>query len=377
MSGSRCFAVFTDVIDVLRENDHRSHQRFCRYRSAYLDRSLAFLPPSSYNLNDTEPEGRDVARKSHPTSKKPLSILCAVTSDDSIYLYVHGRYHVATMHCSRVCQVVCSNDIAHVSVMQSPSILSVYYVPALVKHRYSLQIVSALFSSIQGHVNTISEGVPSILSSWRNSLRQLDVKIDALQGILRSYGVESKPSSVLLDHIILGKTSDYANALEQFFAGVQMNDQLLLRMEKTLHNGLAGVEASARANLLAPARSLAFDANELCGLDDELLPQFEDMCLCTRTLLFSIEFLLTQIVDARFRLRDFCAWLRSTAAEIKAKDTPPNSVQHENARKRRVSEQLLRRVADCFQDDLNWTNDQGPTEDVICCCVSVRIYIAW
>ena len=213
-----------------------------------------FLPPSSYVHGDGEQEV--VANKSHPTSKKPLSVLFAATIDDGVHMYVHGRYYIAKLDCVSVAQIVCSSDLALVSVLQSPSKLSIYSVPALSKHRYSLQTISATYSSILRHMQTINEGVPNVLSSWKNALRPLDTKLESLQKVLKTYGIEASASCVLSQHIAIGKSSEYANALEQFFTGVQMNDQLLVRMEKTLHNGLAGVEAVARAVLLGPAQSL-------------------------------------------------------------------------------------------------------------------------
>lgn len=344
---------------------------FHRYRSAYLDRSKVFLPPCSYVHGDGE---QDVmASKSHPTSKKPLSLLCATTADDGVHLYVHGRYYVAKLDCNSIAQIVCSLDLAHVSVLQSPSKLSIYSVPALLKHRYSLQTISATYSSIQRHLQTIQEGITNVFSSWKNALRPLDTKLESLQKVLKTYGIETTVSSVLSHYIAIGKSSKYANALEQFFTGVQMNDQLLVRMEKTLHNGLAGVEAVARAVLLGPTQSLVFDANELCGINDHLMPRTLEICLRTRHVLFAVEYLLSQIVEARFRLRDLCAWLRSAASEIKAMGTPPDSVQRENAKKRRVPAQLLHRVSDCFQQEPCPHEGQSPTEAVICSCVSVSM----
>lgn len=272
--------------------------------------------------------------------------------------------------------MVCSSDLQYLSVLDAASKLTIYSIPTLITHRYSLQIIAAKYSSIQEHLVAIREGVTSVSSSWRNTLRPLDVKMDALQKILTGYGIESDIRSVLLQHIILGKSSEHCNALDQYFTGVQMNDQLLVRMCKTLHNALAGVETIARSALLAPARSLVFDANELCGLDDELLlPETRDVSIHARTLLYVMEFLCAQLVDARFRLRDFVSWLRSAASEIKAKGTPPDSVQHENAKKRRVPQDVVHRVSDYLHYNSNNSGEQqtgtGSTESIIGSCISV------
>jgi hypothetical protein len=286
-------------------------------------------------------------------------------------LYIHGRFLIGKLDCTTQHHIVCSSDLAYLSVLESPSKVSIYSTPGLVKHRFSLQTISALYSSIQSHLQAIREGAPSVLSSLRNTLKPLDIKLDSLQKVLTNYGIESNMNSVLMQHIILGKLSDHANAMEQFFSGVQMNDQLLIRMEKTLHNGLSTVETLTRAALLGPARSLVFDVYELFGLDDELLPNTKDLIRKTRTLLFSVEYLLSQIVEARFRLRDFCAWMRSEASQVKAKGTAPDSVQSENAKKRRVPQQLENRVSDYFQQEAFLEEGQSSTEAVLRCCVSV------
>ena len=343
---------------------------FRRYRSAYLDRSSVFLPPSSYLQCDGEEE---VVRKSNPLCKTPLSLLCVATRDEGVYLYVHGRYPIAKLDCSSLNQMVCSSDLVHLSILQSHSKLSIYSIPALARHRYSIQTISALYSSMQSHLQAIREGVPTVSSSWRNALKPLDVKMDALQKLLTNYGIDSSIRSVLTEHIIIGKGSDHTSALDQYFTGVQMNDQLMVRMEKSLHNGLAGVETVARAALLGPARALVFDANELCGLDDQLLVNTRELSNKTRILLFSIEYLLSQIIEARFRLRDFVAWIRSAASAVKAKGTSSDSVQSENARKRRVSQELVHRVSDYFQEQPFQEEGQSSTETVICSSVSVSL----
>jgi hypothetical protein len=318
-----------------------------------------------------------VIRKPNPLCKTPLSLLCAATRDDGVHLLIHGRYPIAKLEATSPQQMICSSDLVHLSVLQQQSSkLTIYSVPAMAKHRYSLQTISALYSSIQSHLRTIREGAPSVTSAWKNAMKPFDVKMDAFQKVLTNYGIGESIASVLVHHIILGKASEHASAVDQFFTSVHMNDQLMTRAEKSLHNALAGVETVARSVLLAPARSLVFDANELYGVDDQLLPDTRQLAKTARTLLFSMEYLVSQIVQARFRMRDFVSWIRSAATAIKARGTPPDSVQNENAKKRRVPEVVVHRVSDYFQQyngaDADSLDDgSSTTERVIGCPISV------
>jgi Anaphase-promoting complex, cyclosome, subunit 4 len=314
----------------------------------------------------------ETIRKSNPTCKSALSILCAATSFDGIRLYIHGRYPIINLKCTPVKEMTLSRDLSYLSVLQDCHKMIIFSIPAFVQLRYSLQTITALYSSLQSHLHTIKEALPNVLSSWKNTLRPLDTKIDALSSILNKYGVDSSVCSVLFKYILLGKSSNHFNALEQFFSGVQMNDQLFVRMEKTLHNGLANVETLTRSVLLAPALSLALEVNQLYGLEDELLPHTEDLILRVRYLLHSIEHIVLRIVEARFRVRDVCSWFRSAASEIKAIGTAPDSVESDNSRKRRVPQELLNRVTDYFQEPNLLDEGQSPTEALIHSYVTVR-----
>jgi Anaphase-promoting complex, cyclosome, subunit 4 len=156
--------------------------------------------------------------------------------------------------------------------------------------------------------------------------------------------VEPDLRTVLRHYILVGNTTSsqaMGSAIEQFFTGVQMNDQLVTRMERSLQASIANVETTARSFLLGPARALAFHAGELLGLarfapslvSPEAAQKTLDLC---GVLLTTAEYTVTKIVEARFRLQDFIAWLRAKGSEIKAKGTALNSAQSDNAKKRRV-----------------------------------------
>jgi len=104
--------------------------------------------------------------------------------------------------------------------------------------------------------------------------------------------------------------------------------------------------------LIGPVHALVYQAEELCGLARSMpeeggLLSFDDALQvyeCSRSLFLSAQVALSDIIEARFRLRDFVAWLRSTGSQIKAHGTAANSVQRQNAKKRRVPDSVVQRM---------------------------------
>lgn len=322
------------------------------------------LPPSehqqNHNPDQNRTEGNNLHASALPTCKTPLSLLCVSTKGLGLHVYLHGRYRIATlpMIAQRNVDVVCSADLSHLLVHQEKSMnLSLFTIPHISKHRYNLQTISSLYCSISSHMQALQKHAPEILASWKVSIKPLDTKLEGLVRLLKDYGVQQDMRSVLVQYVLVGHTSvssDLSNAIDQFFTGVQMNDQLVQRMERSLQAAIANVETTARSYLLGPARALAFHAGELLGLarysSSLLSPDAaqitHDSCAI---LLTTVEYTLAQIVEARFRLRDFVAWLRSTGSEVKARGTAPHSAQRENAKKRRVPQATVQRVLKYLQ----------------------------
>lgn len=279
-----------------------------------------------------------------------------------MHLYLHGRYRLLTlpMIAQRNVDVVCSSDLKNLLVHQERSMnLSLFSIPSLAKYRYHLQTISSLYCSISSHLEATKEHASEILASWKVSIKPLDTKMDALVRLLKDYGVQRDVRSVLVQYILVGHTSvssEMSNAIDQFFTGVQMNDQLVTRMERSLQGAIANVETTARSFLLGPARALAFHAGELLGLaraasnllSEEAAQNAHDSCA---VLLTTVEYTLVQIVEARFRLRDFVSWLRCAGSEIKARGTAANSAQRENAKKRRVPQATVERMLQYLQKE--------------------------
>jgi hypothetical protein len=166
-------------------------------------------------------------------------------------------------------------------------------------------------------------------------------------------------------------TMTISNAMDQFFTSVQMNDQLLQRMERSLQGSMANVESTAVESLLRPTQGLLWEVQELAGLvrhfdhqdissssaNTQLVHELEDAC---EQLWCSVENVMTHIVSSRLLVRDFCAWLRHAGSQVKAKGTAMNSVLKENAKKRRVDQAVLERlVAVLNNKDLSMHSSKG------------------
>ena len=386
------------------------------------------MPPSAYYSNDESTEGRgglgddpessSLALSSLPECRTPLSVLCVSTNDMEHRLYLHGRYPLLSLprskndiaessatsagNCNAIKSpmVVASNDLAYwlttapVDIgslvakaensvdgkASSSSFFTLYHTPFLKRDRYALQQIATLHTSITAHLQTIERSVSIVADSWKTSLRPLDQKLKPLINLLRNYGVEvnseSKDdssnttttlSTVMKEYIMMGHvnhSTSIANAMDQFFTGVQMNDQLIQRMERSLLGSMANVESTAIRSLLRPTQALGWQIQELSGLvqffynitdeDDERITSgdgdsnkiylVQELTDATEELWISVENVMTSIVAGRMLVRDFCSWLRHAGSQVKARGTAPNSVQRENAKRRRITQAVLERL---------------------------------
>jgi hypothetical protein len=330
-----------------------------------------FLPPSDYHAG-VDAEGHKII-SDLPTCQTPLSLLC-VTTSTRLELYLYGRYHFQSLlrgtssGASGDVVVKCSADLTNLVVYeQGSNRLSLYPVPLLAKDRYHLQMVASLHSSICQHLHALQEAIPQVANAWKASLKPLDAKLEPLQRLLTNYGVQETIPLVFRQYILVGHShaniSNLANAMDQFFTSVQMNDQLLQRLERSLQGAVAGVETKVRQQLVAPAKALIWIVSELTSLlkyqynDDTSVHHLEDLQQSSEWVLVSAELLLTHVLEGRFRLDDFGKWLRSTGSQIKARGTAQASAQRENAKKRRVPQVVVHRMLQYLESDNNKNTD--------------------
>jgi hypothetical protein len=344
-----------------------------KYQSRYLDRASTFLPPSSYLVQEEENVG--AAIMTHPSCQTPLSLLCATTRHEKLHLYLHGRYDIATLESlTPVESVCCTTDLSKLLILQSVSSrLTLYHLPALAEYKFPLQVISSLYCSMTSHLLAIELCMKELTASWRSSLKPLDTKLDALTRLLKNYDVSKDVCTVLHEYILVGSVEDdpVTSALEQFFSNVQMNDQLIQRLERSLVGAVANVETLARRGLLSPAKSLAYEAGDLQCEPLIDAKSTVDLQRATHLLVLSAEDVVARIVEARFRLRDLVSWLRSIGSQIKTRGTAPGSGQRENAKKRRVPHEVTERMASYLQGGGGVQGD-GITESLIGISITVR-----
>ena len=215
---------------------------FHSYQSHFVDSTQFFLPPSGYLLpsdDDDDPHRHQdpTTTTALPDSHTPLSVLC-VSTPSTIELYLHGRYPL--LHLDSLVapsHVVLSHDLSYLLTASAHhSLLSLFPLPFLKHDRYPLQIVASLHATMKAHVTTLQQTVVECANSWKTSLKPLDTKLQPLHRLLANYGVDDQPLGVILkQYILVGHTSEsssVANAIDQFFTGIQMNDQLVQRMER-------------------------------------------------------------------------------------------------------------------------------------------------
>ena len=68
---------------------------------------------------------------------------------------------------------------------------------------------------------------------------------------------------------------------------------------------------------------------------------------------------LGYIVEARTRLNDLLAWVRGTAARVRAWGTAPDSIQRKNAKALRVSNGVVQRVAAFLSSPMMFASKDG------------------
>ena len=360
---------------------------------------------SSENLSHHHNDFEGSIDRHRPKCQTPLSILFSVTCSNGMHLYLQGRYRILSCQCpvslcNKSTSITASSDLSNFLVSMKSSMKSdcassliLYTLPDIATKRYQLQIISSSYCSIMSHLTALHEGMRETHSAWSGSLRQLDMKFDQLSTLLLKYGVmpshcdtSLKKMTIVrreLMHYILGghstRSSNTSNAMDQFFTHPLMNDQLLQRLVKSLEANVIRVEGTIRKKILGPVRALLYDVGELHGqvkamgaesdnhsysLQEEsddangrlhLMDEQTSLRLyeASEVLYFIAEQCVSQLVEIRFRLSCMMKWIRGTASQVKARGTAIDSVQRENAKKRRVPEQILKKVADFLSPSLH------------------------
>ena len=203
------------------------------------------------------------------------------------------------------------------------------------------------------------------------------VRLHLLQYILRGHvytstgdnniPITSSPSSI---HVSV------SNALDHYFTQASMNDALLVRLSKSMASSLAQLETTVRKYFFGPMNALLYDVYELYGYvhyfwsygsdvtedeEDETtvsttsqissssslmnVVHMRELLESTERLRSILEIALQQLIEVRLRVNHIIEWLRGTAAQVKARGTPVDSIQRDHAKKRRVSDSILQHIS--------------------------------
>lgn len=277
-------------------------------------------------------------------------------------------------------------SVASTSTSTNNSVAKLFRTSLLPRQRFELQFLSASYRSLFSHLWDARRSIRAVSVSWKAALRPLDVKFSGLVKLLSDYGVE-RPATrdgggmgdgggsdslrlEFLRFILSGRssvsggndsssTSSTSAALDQFFTRPQMHDMLLQKEFRGVEVSLSSTEVLLRSRALHSIRAVVYEAEELYGMacaweKREIHSSSGDlvdvnMALnlynASRQLYLSFNQCLGYTVEARTRVRDLLAWMRGTAARVRAWGTAPDSIQRKNAKALRVSNGVLQRVA--------------------------------
>jgi hypothetical protein len=298
--------------------------------------------------------------------------------------------NVQEEHCGgRGIDLVCSPDLGTLLACVNSGVVGrhvkqqkvkLFCTALLPRKRFELQTLSSSYTSLFSRLWDVRKGIREALTSWRTTLRPLDAKFQGLLKLLSDHGVDGASGlgddrgseSIRLEFLKLilcgrstvsnasspaavSSSSSSTSALDQFFTRAQMHDTLLQREARMIESCASSTEVILRSHVLGSIRAIVYEAEELYGIaasvpsggDDRLVDVKTALFLyrASRVLYLTFDQCLHQVVEARIRLHDLLAWLRGTAARIRAWGTAPDSIQRRNAKALRVSNGVVQRVA--------------------------------
>eukprot|EP00977_Amphora_coffeiformis_P023551 scaffold13558_cov177-Amphora_coffeaeformis.AAC.5 len=217
--------------------------------SSGISTTTSILPPSAYHL--------ETSADLLPNMAQPMSVLTVLTTAGTLDCFWLGMYPMVRNLKIRGMDhnlpgpnavVQTSLDISHWWIynssspannnetsnsLSSLSTLTLCSLPALAKHRYTVQSLAILYHAIQTHLNKLPTRLSEMTAAYASSLKTLDLKWEALNKLLTNYGLldnnnHTEPVPKLLaQYILLGHaacTADLSNAMDQFFTSMPMNE---------------------------------------------------------------------------------------------------------------------------------------------------------
>jgi len=361
----------------------------CHRRTLHNSESRLALRPM---VGTSETETDTVATGENKYVDKPFSVLFLLTREAggvlSATLNVHGSFAVVKKKLKNADFLSSDNNrvltatsynATHFAVSQLRSDhVTVISCPALSTRQSEVQALSNAYISMRRQLCALDQLVAEIAATWKSSVKPLDSKLNSLVKLLKDYGILEQMSlkEVLVHHILYGESRDTStvnNAIDQYFTGVQMNSQLMTRMERSLDAGVANVEKQLRTKLRASAQTLVFHSSQLYGMarsDTHALPlaltqDAKQLLICCKVLLACLDSAVDSVSDAQLRIKDLLDWLRATASQVKARGTAPGSVQRNDAEKKRVADNVVQRLLEYFGESASCSPTSEITEKVL------------
>jgi hypothetical protein len=314
-----------------------------------------------------------------PSTLAPLNILCVAGVTNSLSIYLHGRYRIATLappdeviqhynnnnnhnnnsNNNLSLQIVCSLDLSSILLVPNyknanqKMIMILHDIPLLTLRHHELSWISSSYCFMAANLYKAYRTVEDIsLSQWKDVIQPLENILLSWKELFHQYGVPIKDSTTttvraeLLRYLTFGHcTSNYmegsAEACHQFFANscnIHSSNEFsrsttttatLPRMAKSIENGLVAMEHRIRSTIQASAQALVYSTSELLGLarstcceDPILLNRFHAQVALeiSEQLCIITEHCLVDLLRLRHHIRDIFSWLIGEVSYAKAED---------------------------------------------------------
>jgi hypothetical protein len=349
-----------------------------------------------------------------PSTLATLNILCVAGAANSLSIYLHGRYRIATLvpppqllshnHHQDASttttttnnnnkrnistQIVCSLDLSSVLLLpnhdNNKMIMILHDLPIFTLRYHELSWISSSFCFMAANLHKAYRTVEDVsLHQWKDIFQPLEKLLLSWKDLFQQYGVPMKDSTTtlraeLLRYLTLGQcTSNYmegsAEACHQFFANycninnINENNNTastLPRMAKSIENGLIAMEHRMRSTVQAASQALLYSTSELFGLARSTCCEDPALLDCAHAqvamqiseqLCIITEHCLVDLLRLRHLIRDFFSWLIGEVSYVKAEEQEGTDQAHS----KRPSPTIQKQVASFLSSAASLEGNQG------------------
>jgi len=351
-----------------------------------------------------------------PSTLATLNILCVAGAANSLSIYLHGRYRIATLvpppqllsynrhqdassttatttnnnnnKRNISTQIVCTLDLSSVLLLpnqdNSKMIMIIHDIPIFTLRYHELSWISSSFCFMAANLHKAYRTVEDVsLHQWKDIFQPLEQLLLSWKDLFQQYGVPMKDSTTtlraeLLRYLTLGQcTSNYmegsAEACHQFFANycninnINENNNTastLPRMAKSIENGLMAMEHRIRSTVQAASQALLYSTSELFGLARSTCCEDPALLNCAHAqvamqiseqLCIITEHCIVDLLRLRHLIRDFFSWLIGEVSYVKAEEQEGSDQAHS----KRPSPTIQKKVASFLSSAASLEGNQG------------------